>query len=328
MTFSDKFLLIASAGLLTASVLSAEDVNAFKPKIEEQAAKAGVSVLFDQAYAGTQNPKQMLDLYLPAKRTTENPLPVVVFIHGGGWARGDRKYSSGDVLSLVASGDYAGVKLSYRLTNEAKWPAQIHDCKAAIRWIRANAGKFGLDPDRIGVWGFSAGAHLASLLGTSGDVRELEGDLGPYPNTSSRVACVVNGFGPQDFTMPLMFRNGEPVVEDKAVVDLMGEPLAGIREKLLLASPVTHVTQDDPPFLTIHGTADQRVDFAHAKRIHAALVESGVSSILIPVDGGGHGAKHPEVPGIIRKYFDKVLMGREVVIPEGPLQGAGDAGED
>jgi len=319
--------LLVLMNLVAACVLHAEDFDSLKEKIQKQAQVHGVDMHFDVPYAGTENHKQMLDLYLPKNRASADPLPVVVFIHGGAWARGDRRYSSGDVFSLVKSGKYAGVKVSYRLSDEAKWPAQIHDCKAAIRWIRANAEKYGLDPEKIGVWGTSAGGHLVSLLGTSSDVPELEGNLGSYVDVSSRVACVVPCYAPQDFTIPMMFRDGEPVLEDKALVDLMGAPLADIREKLIAASPITYVTPDDPPFLIIHGTEDQRVDFVHAQKIHAALQEAGVSSILIPIEGGRHGAKHPELPGIIRNFFDKVLLGKDITISEEPLIGAEGADE-
>lgn len=304
--------------ILTTTAL-AEDLAAIRKRVEQWVAALPVVAHFDQPYAGTANPKQMLDLYLPKQRKSDGPLPVVVFIHGGGWRNGDRIGAAGGVLRFVRTGNYAGITVSYRLSGEEKWPAQIHDCKAAIRWIRGNAEKFGLDPDHIGVWGSSAGGHLVSLLGTSGGVKELEGDLGEFTQFSSRVTCVVNQCGPQDFKLPLMFRGGQPVIEDPAVAGLLGGRLADKEDAVVAASPVTYVTPDDAPFLTLHGTQDRRVDFKHAERIDAALTAAGVPSLLIPAIGCGHGIRHPQMHDRVAKFFDRHLRGMQVDIPAEPL---------
>lgn len=305
--------------LLLPAIAFAEDLTQYRKQVEKQLEKLPVVAHFDQPYAGTNNPKQMLDLYLPKQRNGDKPLPVIVFIHGGGWKNGDRIRSAGSVVGYARTGDYAGVAVSYRLSDEAKWPAQIYDCKAAIRWIRGNAEKYGLDPKHIGVWGGSAGGHLVSLLGTSGDVKELEGDLGPYTKFSSRVQCVVNQCGPEDFRLPLMFRNGQPVTEDEAVVGLLGGSPAQKPDVAVAASPVTYVTADDAPFLTLHGTKDERVSFKHAEVIDAALQKARVPSLLIPVTDGGHGFYNPQIPDRISAFFDRHLRGREVNIPSDPL---------
>ncbi|MCA1964047.1 MAG: alpha/beta hydrolase [Prosthecobacter sp.] len=312
--------LIAFSIFLTFALSAlAEDLTAPRQQLERQIAALPVMAHFDQAYAGTDNPKQRLDLFLPKERKSEKPLPVIVFIHGGAWAREDRVFSASKVLNFVRSGDYASVTVSYRLSGEAKWPAQIHDTKAAIRWVRGNAAKFGLDPERVGVMGSSAGGHLVSLLGTSGGVQALEGDLGEYTAQSSRVSCVVNLWGPQDFTLPLMFKDGAPVIEDPAVADLLGGPLAENHDQVLAASPVTYVSEDDPPFLTLHGTKDPRVDFKHAERLHAALTAAAVPSLLIPILDGGHGPQAPEMPERIRAFFDKHLRGLDADLSSAPL---------
>ena len=158
-----------------------------------------IDAKLDLPYAATENPRQRLDLYLPKSRKSDKPLPVIVFIHGGGWQAGSKSSGIGSIGRFVSSGDYAGVSVGYRLTNEAQWPAQIHDCKAAIRWIKANAKEYGLDASKIGVWGTSAGGHLVSFLGTSGDVKTLEGTLGKHLDQDSKVTCVVNFFGPENF---------------------------------------------------------------------------------------------------------------------------------
>lgn len=314
-----KTLVLPLLLISAVSAAHADDAADLQRKIEQQVAALQLTAHYDLPYAGTANPKQRLDLFLPGRRAEGRLLPVVVFVHGGAWARGDRKGSASKVLPLVRTGNYAGVCLSYRLTDEAKWPAPIHDCKAAIRWIRGQAAAYGLDPDRIGVWGSSAGGHLVSLLGTSGGVRELEGILGTFTALSSRVTCVVNQCGPQDFALPLMFKDGQPVSEDPAVADLLGGPLASRRAEVIAASPMTYVSADDPPFLSLHGTADQRVDFKHAERIHAALSAAGVPSTLVPVINSPHGITHPEVPGLIERFFDRHLRGLAVAVPNSPL---------
>jgi len=304
--------------LLTTSAI-AQDLVAARKQVEEQIATMPVAAHFDQPYAGTANPKQMLDLYLPKEPKSDKPLPVVVFIHGGSWKAGDRISFATYPVRFVRTGDYAGISVGYRLSDEAKWPAQIHDCKAAIRWIRGHAKEFNLDAEHIGVWGTSAGGHLVSLLGTSGGIKELEGDLGEFNQLSSRVTCVVNQCGPQDFTMPLMHRNGQPVMEDVAVAALLGGKLAEKRDTVLAASPVTYVTPDDPPFLTLHGTKDERVDFAHAQRIDAALTKAGVPSLLIAITDGGHGFHNPQMFDRVTKFFDRHLRSMNVEISAEPL---------
>ena len=186
--------------LLIASPLWSQDLDAQRKNSQSSAEKNQVELRLDQPYAGNENAKQRVDLYLPKKRNTDKPLPVVALIHGGGWVNGDRLGYAAAAIQFSRTGDYAAVTVGYRLTKEAHWPAQVYDCKAAIRWIRAHAKEFNLDPDKIAVMGSSAGGHLSSLLGTSGDVKVLEGDLGPNTTFSSRVQCVVNLCGPEDFT--------------------------------------------------------------------------------------------------------------------------------
>ncbi|MEM7394675.1 MAG: alpha/beta hydrolase, partial [Verrucomicrobiota bacterium] len=133
----------------------------------------GVKALRDLAYADSDNPRQKLDLYLPEKPASEK-LPVIVYIHGGAW-KGGNKSGGGRLLApYVSGGRFAGVSVGYRLSGEAIWPAQIHDCKAAVRWVRGHAEEYGLDPDRIGLWGTSAGGHLVAMLGVGGEVETLE----------------------------------------------------------------------------------------------------------------------------------------------------------
>lgn len=313
-------------------LLAVPAIQAQSPPTKKQitvtiAEKSGVETRLDQPYAGNTNLKQMVDVYLPKKRKGDKPLPVVALIHGGGWVNGDRLGYAAQAIQLARTGDYAAVAVGYRLSKEASWPAQVHDCKAAIRWIRAHAKEYKLDADKIAVWGSSAGGHLSSLLGTSGDVKELEGDLGPDTSFSSRVQCVVNLCGPEDFSQALMFdKEGRPIWKDDAVSGLLGGNAPDKPVEAKAASPVTHVSKDDPPFITFHGTKDQRVAFHHAEAIHTALQKAGITSLLVPINGGGHGSVgHPEVKVRGQQFTDKILRGIEAAIDTTPLQALPEA---
>lgn len=308
--------------LLATFSAAAQDLAAQKEKARAVAEKNQVEVRLDQSYADNDNPKQRLDLYLPKKRNTDKPLPVVVFIHGGGWARGDRIASVASTVSTARTGNYAAVSIGYRLTDEAKWPAQIYDCKAAIRWIRGHAKEFNLDGDHIAVWGSSAGGHLASLLGTSGGIKELEGGLGSFTQQSSRVTCVVNFCGPQDLTKPLMFdKEGKPVINDTAIVPLLGGTFEEKHAEAVAASPLTYVSADDPPFFNSQGTADQRVAYTNAEAIHAALQKVGVPSLLVPLTGGGHSSvNNVEMKHRAEQFLAMYLRGIPAKIDTSPIK--------
>lgn len=319
--------LILTLALLSAGPLSAQDLSPQKQKALQIAGQNEVELRLDQPYAGNANPKQQVDVYLPKKRRTGQPLPVVALIHGGGWVNGDRIGYAAQAIQLARTGDYAAVTVGYRLTKEASWPAQVHDCKAAIRWIRAHARELNLDADKIAVWGSSAGGHLSLLLGTSGGVKELEGDLGPNTTFSSRVQAVVNLCGPEDFSQALMFdKDSQPIWKDDAVSGLLGGDAKEKTAEAKAASPVTYVSSDDPPFITFHGTKDQRVAYRHAEAIHAALQKAGVTSLLVPITDGGHGSVgHPEVKVRGQQFTDKVLRGIASAIDTSPLQALPEA---
>lgn len=282
---------------------------------------AGVEAKLDLAYADTDNPRQKLDLYLPRERKSEKPLPVIVFIHGGGWKAGDKSTGIGQVGRFVASGEYAGVSVGYRLTNEAVWPAQIHDCKAAIRWVKAHAAEYGLDAGKVAVWGTSAGGHLVSMLGTSGDVKELEGTLGKHLDQDSKVVCVANYFGPEDFLT--MVRQPSTIDRtqgrDYPEALLLGGPVPEREAVAKEASPVTHVSAGDAAFFTAHGTKDPLVPFAQGEEIHAALTKAGVPSILQEMTGGGHGFRSEVLDARLKQFFDLHLRGVESKIETTPI---------
>ena len=269
----------------------------------------------DVPYAATDNPRQRLDLFLPKGTAADASLPLVVYIHGGGWQGGDKRAGL-MLLPLVQSGQYALASVGYRLTNEAIWPAQIHDCKAAIRWLRAHALQYGIDPARIGAYGSSAGGHLVCLLGTTAGVASLEGTLGDFDHVDSRVACVVDQFGPTDFI------DGDGA-NDAAVgmlAKLLGGMPADLPDVARVASPLFHVTKDDAPTLCIHGTADPLVPYSQSTKLDRAYEDAGVECLVLTIPDGGHGGfRNPEVNIRTKQFLDKHLRGIDATISEEPL---------
>jgi acetyl esterase/lipase len=275
----------------------------------------------DVEYGKAGDRSLKLDIIRP-RNPSEKPLPVIVFIHGGGWRGGNKSAGLWLVLPFVARGDYFGVSVGYRLSAEAIWPAQIHDCKAAIRWLKANAKKHNIDPDKIGVWGSSAGGHLVSLLGTSGDVKELEGDCGS-PGQSSRVACVIDFCGPSDFLAAAKFqRKGlpSPGLANSPESLLLGGPIEEKKDLARQASPVTYASADDPPFLIVHGTEDPIVPLNQAELLQAALKKAGASATFLKVHGAGHGLGGPEVSKRVRAFFDKHLRTIDATIDDETIE--------
>lgn len=278
--------------------------------------RAKIDVQTDVEYGKAGERSLKLDVIKP-KEASETPRPCVVWIHGGGWQNGNKSSGVGRLAGLVATGDYVGVSVGYRLTDETAWPGQIHDCKAAIRWVRANAKSLGIDPDKIAVMGSSAGGHLVSMLGTSGDVKELEGKNGS-PDVSSRVACVVDLCGPSDF---LAIGKDNPKLNDPAgpVYKLLGGPLSDKQDVAKEASPVTYVSADDPPFLILHGTEDRTVAIHQAELLHAARQKSGNKTIFVKINGGGHGIGGPDVTKRIEAFLAKHLLGKDIEVSSEPI---------
>jgi acetyl esterase/lipase len=268
----------------------------------------GVVVERDVEYGKAGDRSLKLDLFLPAE-TPKEPLPLVVFIHGGGWNARDKTDGHRHVPPLVASGKYIGATIDYRLAGEAKWPAQLYDCKAAIRWLKANAVKYHINPEKIGVWGSSAGGHLANMLGTTGDVKELEGDCGT-PDQSTKVACVVDFCGPSDMrTQP----------DGGHFKFLFGKPAEEMPDVVKAASPITYVTKDTPPFLIVHGTADTSVPLLQAERFYETLKVAKAPASIIRIEGGGHNSPlSKDVDFYLKEFLDQRLGGQPV--PAEPKQ--------
>lgn len=269
------------------------------------AATTDAAVQRDLVYKRVNGRDLRLDIYSP--KTIAEPLPVVLWIFGGGWSRGSKNHLP--PLNLVSRG-YMVVSIDYRLSGEAPFPAAIEDCKAAVRWIRANAAAYHFDPDHIGAWGHSAGGHLAALLGTSGGVAALDG-TGDNPGVSSRVQAVCDMSGPSDilqFYQAVSNSNqGKAPIAKSAIEQFMGGSVEQNRAKAIAASPTTYVSKDDPPFLIIHGENDMTVPASQSELLASKLKAAGVPVTLIVAEGRGHGVGGPAFAPEITSFFDKNL---------------------
>jgi acetyl esterase/lipase len=234
-----------------------------------------------------------LDLFVPA---TERPAPVVVWIHGGGFMFGDRRHlpetlRPDQVFDALLDAGLAVATIDYRHALEAPFPAQLHDAKAAVRYLRAHAAELGISTERIGVMGESAGGHIAAMVGLTAHRPDLEGTHGVV-GPSSAVDVVVDWYGPADLeTMPRATL--PPAVAAKLPPELHVAPedqlTRGLEGAALAdASPITHVTSDAPSFLLVHGTADWLVPYAQSEQLTAALTAAGVDARLVPVEGAEH----------------------------------------
>jgi acetyl esterase/lipase len=267
----------------------------------------GIEAKLDLPYAATDNPRQRLDLFLPKERDAAKKLPVLVFIHGGAWQAGSKEQGRGQLMRFVREGKCAGVSVGYRLSQEAQWPAQIHDCKAAIRWLKAHAAEHGLDAERIVVWGSSAGGHLVAVLGTSAGVPEMDGKLGPHTDKDTRVNGVIDFFGPTDVSkmnaqrLPGTMDHDSPNAPE---AKLLGAPVQTVPDKVKSANPLTYVDRTDPPFLMVHGEKDPLVPLGQSEILEAELKKAGVASELYTVKGGQHGGfQDSEVPKKVEAFL-------------------------
>jgi acetyl esterase/lipase len=307
------FLLLLAAGISTARGEEAgpPPKKAGEPAQRERPARGRVipddlELLRDVEFGKGGERTLKLDILRPKKAPAE-PMPVIVYIHGGAWRAGSKNDMPGLCFPLAREG-YLCASVEYRLSQEAIFPAQIEDCKCAIRFLRANAKQYGVNPDRIGVWGHSAGGHLVALLGTAGDVKELEGK-GGWPDQSSRVQAVVDCFGPTDFTQ---MGNGPQIAHNTPNSPeslLIGGPVQENKDKAAKANPITYVTKDDPPFLIMHGDKDPLVPLSQSEILSEALKKAGVDATLHVVKGGGHGFGGREIDEMTKAFFDKHLKG-------------------
>lgn len=272
-----------------------------------------------------------LDLYAPT--TPAGPAPLLIWVHGGGWQAGTHNNVPAAALALRDNG-FAVASVEYRLSGEAIFPAQIHDVKGAVRFLRANAPTYNLDPDRFGAWGSSAGGHLVALLGTSGGVAAAEGTTGGNAGLSSRVQVVVDYFGPTDLlrmNLDVTTPPGSTIDHDSPAspeshligFDDPGQgvgvlranqgnpspPFPALMALVTLANPVVHASADDPPTLIAHGENDTLVPIRQSERLFEALDAAGVEAPFTRVAGAGHGglgaATDTSAQRFIRKHLSR-----------------------
>jgi acetyl esterase/lipase len=279
--------------IFTATLACAQEGVAPATKAPAMKIPSDVVLTEDVAMGKGGNAILHCDVYEP-KIAPSSPIPGVIFIHGGGWSTGS--YKGGSTKPFLAQHGYVAVSIEYRLSKQAPWPAQIEDCKLAVRWLRANAAKYHVNPDRIACWGGSAGGHLAACLGTMGDLPKFEG-TGGYPGVSSKVQAVVDGSGPVDFVNGSEGLKGSTPTQDAPMlVTLFGGTFAEKRAVYKEGSPIVYVKAGDPPFLVLHGDHDQSVPYAQAEKMVAALKTAGVPVQFITVHNGGHDGK--AAPGL------------------------------
>jgi acetyl esterase/lipase len=304
--------------ILSTLVLLSHLATSCQPKggIEKSANTEGVTQKWLNVAYATTSTAQKMDIYLPNEK--QDKYPVIVHIHGGAFLMGDK--ADGQLTPVLAAlqRGYAVVSINYRLTGEAKFPTQIQDVKAAIRFIRANADKYALKTDKIAVWGGSAGGHLSALAATSGDIKELEDLTLGNPTQSSRVQAVVDWFGPINFlTMDAHFKasgKGKPDHNDADSPEsrLWGKAIQMIPDSVKTANPETYISADDPPFFIQHGSIDklvptqQSVEFA--EKLTAILgVEKLTFEILEGANHGGPAFGTPENLTKVFAFLDKYL---------------------
>lgn len=289
--------------LFATSPLFAQDTtNNEQPKVEKDIVfgKGGITDLH-------------MNLALPAGK---GPFPAVVVIHGGGWKGGSYKDGIMNMIMLrLARQGYVSASIQYRLTpSGARFPCQVEDCKCAVRWLRGNAEKYHIDPNRIGAIGGSAGGHLVLMLGVTQKDDSLEGtgDLKPdFAQQPSTVQAVVNLFGPSDLTRG----DWEPAVEP-LLVDFLGGKVSDKMDLAKKASPLAYVQKDRtiPPILTFHGTKDNVVPYIHATKLHQALEEQKRIHKLVTMDGDGHGWMGEKLEKTLSEttnFFDQHLKAKK-----------------
>jgi len=247
---------------------------------------------------------QHLQVNLARPKEGAGPFPAVVCIHGGGFRAGHRDAYNGLCLKLAERG-YVAITVSYRLAPKYQFPAAVHDVKAAVRWLRANAKKYHVDPDRIGTTGGSAGGHLAQFLGVTEGIPEFEGS-GGHPDQSSAVRCVVNVYGPSDFTQSY----GKSVDAAEVLPLFLGGNVEQERRRHILASPLYWVTPRAAPTLCIHGTEDKYVAHEQAVWLTDRLRAAEVPAELLTLPGAGHGFKGADAAkaeAALFEFFDREL---------------------
>jgi acetyl esterase/lipase len=272
-----------SAGLLAASLTMALALGSCAPALPAPDHA-------DVAYASL-SPSQKLDLYLPEG---PGPFPLVINIHGGGFMMGDKGMLDAPIAEALLARGIAVASIDYRLSGEARFPAAIEDAKAAVRFLRANAGRYRLDPERFLAFGQSAGGNLASLVGTTGNAAVFDAPALGNPGVSSKVSAVIDWFGPSDFALMDRQAKAQGCPPDHGAADspestYLGAPIATVPDKVKAANPVTYIDPADPPFLLQKGSEDCLVPVGQSQVLADALNKAGVPAQLEILKGAGHG---------------------------------------
>lgn len=275
---------------------------------EEPALPEGMKLARDLPY-GTASEAQRLDiLYVP---DAPERRPALVHIHGGGWYTGDKGGASTlEMMRRFVEAGYVALSINYRLAGDAPFPAAVEDCKLALRWLRAHAADYGVDPDRIGVLGASAGGHLSAMLAVTRPADGLEGD-GGYPEESSAVQAAAPICPPTDLRVPLAVAPAEG--PDPLVVGFLGGAPSEKADAARRASPIGYVRKDVPPMLIVHGTDDRRVDPGQSTAMAAKFEAVGAPVELVLVKGGKHGmgiARTEQGFARILAFFNRHLQGK------------------
>jgi len=251
-----------------------------------------------------------LKLHLLIPKNAGPSLPLIIYIKGGGWGKDHPQKTFRFIPQLVqfAKQGYVVASVQHRTSREAKFPAQLHDIQAAVRYLKKHAAKFHIDPKRVGVWGSSSGGHLAALLGTSSGVKHLE-EKTRNDNIDSSVQAVVDWYGPTDLLKMSQFPSKVDFdAPDSPESTLIGGPLQKNKAKVELANPIRYVTPDDPPFLIMHGDKDKRVPYNQSVLLYQALKKAKVEVTMYQIEGAGHGGfAHPIILETVEKFFDAHL---------------------
>jgi acetyl esterase/lipase len=308
------FFVLAVLGFVSAAFAAEEGAPepSAKPEIK---IPSDIELIKDVAYSKDGNKAHKLDI-LRLKNGPKGPMPVIVWIHGGGFVAGSRTDGYKRLERFVKRG-YLGVTIDYRFAYEKVFPAQLQDCKCAIRFLRAHAKQYNLDPKHIGVWGGSAGGNLVAMLGVTGGIKEFEGD-GGWQDQSSRVQAVCDYYGMTDFlAIYEMAKKGTstarflPMDGKESISNLLGVKYFEHPDLCRKASPTTYASKDDAPFYIFHGDLDPLTPHQQGELLNEVLRKAGVESDFYLVKGGKHGwPPRADVDDKVDAFFDKHLKGK------------------
>lgn len=296
--------LLAFAAILTPGSIQGQDVAA--DTVIDLPKPANVRVYSDLSYVPHGHPRQKLDLYLPVP-VPGDPMPLIVFIHGGGWKKGSKADGRRFAYRMVAQ-KYAVACIDYRLSSDEPFSAQVEDCKAAVRWLRANATRYRLDPEQVGAMGVSAGGYLAVMLGVTRTTQLF--NVGEGLNESSTVSAVCDFFGPTDLTELYDYSLAAGTPQADEVVQLLGGDPHVQKLQARKANPLTYLDGNTPAFLIIHGTNDTVVPPAQSQLLYDALAKQNLPTHLHLIHEAGHTGPAfvaPDINSMVDDFFSRIL---------------------